>query len=50
MVPNPAVGVDTTQPGTRVLALSADAGHVRGTVGVDDALWPAVRRGADHVW
>ena len=48
MVPHPAVGIDATQAGTRVLTLSTDAGLVRGTVGVYDTLRPAVGRGADH--
>ena len=50
MVSNPAVGVNSTQARTRILALAVDAGFVGGAVRVDDALWPAVGRGADHVW
>ena len=48
MVPHPAVGIDTTQAGTRVLTLSTDAGLVRGTVRVNITFGPAVGRGADH--
>ena len=43
-----ALGVDPAQAGTRVLTLAVDAGLVRGAVGVDDTLRPAVGRGADH--
>ena len=49
MVSNSAVGIGTTQPGTRVLALLVDAGLVRRALGIDDALWPAVWRGANHL-
>ena len=50
MVPYSAVGIDSTQSRTRILALAVDAGFVGGAVRVDDALWPAVGRRADHVW
>ena len=48
MVPHLAPGVHPAQAGTRVLTLAVDAGLVRGAVGVDDTLRPAVGRGADH--
>ena len=50
MVPYSAVGVKATQTRTRILALAVDAGQVGRTFWVDDALWPAVRRGANHIW
>ena len=50
MVSDSAVGIDSTQSRTRILALSADAGLVRRTVRVDDTLWAAVGREALHVW
>ena len=50
MVAHIAVGVDTAQARTRVLALSVDAGLVRWTVRVDHTLWPAVGRRANHLW
>ena len=50
MVAHIAVGVDTAQARTRVLALSVDAGLVRRTVRVDHTLWPAVGRRANHLW
>ena len=50
MASNSAVGIDAAEARTRVLALSADAGLVRRTVRVDDTLWAAVGRRANHLW
>ena len=50
MVPDPAVGVSTTQTRTGVLALSVDARLISGTVSIDLTLWSAVRRRPDHLW
>ena len=44
MIPDPAVGIDATQAGTRVLALPGDAGPVCGTVGIHIAFGAAVGR------
>ena len=49
MVSNSAVGIDAAEARTRVLALSVDAGLIGGTVRIDDALWPAVGRRANHL-
>ena len=49
MVPNSAVGIDSTQTRTRILALAGNAGKLWRAVRVDDTLWSAVGRGADHV-
>jgi hypothetical protein len=48
MRPDPAVGVDATEPGTWVLAVTVDAGELGVTVVIDGALRPAVGRVADH--
>jgi hypothetical protein len=48
MRPDPAVGVDATEPGTRVLAGTVDAGELGVTVVIDGALRSAVRWVADH--
>ena len=50
MVSHVTIGIDTTEAGAWVLTLASDASLVRGAVRVDDTLWPAVGRGADHVW
>ena len=44
MIPDPAVGIDATQAGTGILALSVDTGLIRWTIGVDDTFWSAVGR------
>ena len=49
MVPDPAVGVSTTQTRTGVLALSVDARLVGGTVCIDLTLRSAVRRRSQHL-
>ena len=48
MVPNSAVGIDSTQARTRILALAGNAGKLWRAVRVDDALWSAVGRRAQH--
>ena len=50
MVAHIAVGVDTAEARTRVLALSVDAGLVRWTVRVDHTLRAAVGWRANHLW
>ena len=49
VIPHTAVGIDTTEAGTGVLTLSVDASLVLGTLRVDDTLWSAVWRLANHV-
>ena len=49
MIPDIAVGIDTAEAGTGVLTLSVDAGLVLGALRVDNTLWPAVWRLANHV-
>ena len=49
MVPDPAVGIDATKTGTRVLALSGDAGQLLGAVRVDHTLRATVRGRANHL-
>ena len=48
MVPDAAVGIDTTQTGAGVLALSGDASKLLGAVRVDHTLRPAVRGRSNH--
>ena len=38
MIPDPTVGIDATETGTRVLTLSGDAGQLLGAVRVDHTL------------
>ena len=49
VIPDPAVCIHSTQARTGVLTLATYARLVRWTVGIDDTLRTAVRRGADHV-
>ena len=49
MVPNTAVGIDTTEAGTGVLTLSVDTGFVLRTLRVDDTLWTTVGRSSYHL-
>ena len=49
MISDITTSIDPTQTRTRVLALSVDAGLIGGTVRIDDALWPAVGRRANHL-
>ena len=48
MVADAAVGIDSTETRTGVLALATDASLVRGAVRVDHTLRTAVRRGPNH--
>ena len=49
VIPDFAVGIDTAEARTRILTLSVDARLVLGALGVDNTLWPAVWRLANHV-
>ena len=49
MVLNSAIGIDTAQAGTGVLALPRNTGHVGGTVRVDYTFRPAVWWGPYHI-
>ena len=49
MVPDSAVGVNTAQPRTRILAFTRYAGKFLGTVRVYDTFWSAVWWGAYHI-
>lgn len=49
MIPDPTVGIDATETGTRVLTLSGDAGQLLGAVRVDHTLRATVRGRANHL-
>ena len=50
MVPDPAVGIDTTQAGTRVHTFLQPAHEVGGTVPVENTLRSTVGRATSHAW
>ena len=50
MVPDPAVGVDTTKAGTRVHTLLQPAHQVGGTVLVENTFRSTVGRASSHAW
>ena len=49
MVSDPTIGIDAAKTGTRVLALSGDAGQLLGAVRVDHTLRAAIGRRANHL-
>ena len=51
VVPDVALGVDATRPGTRVPALLLHTGQVVRALSVDEALWPTAHvRVSDVLW
>ena len=50
MVPHFTIGIDSAQSRAGILTLPPDARLVTWAISVDNALGPAVGRGADHFW
>ena len=50
MISDPAVSIDSAEPGTGILTFSVDACFDLRTFRVDNTFWPAVWWGSNHLW
>ena len=50
MVTHSAVGIDTAETRTGVLAMLVDTSKLGGTISIDDTFRSTVGRASDHVW